>query len=47
MSSAKNGKSKFALCLHISKFGFDVFDRANARERDEAKRNRAAQRTKK
>lgn len=28
MSSAKKGESKFVLCLHISKFAFDLFYRA-------------------
>lgn len=45
MSSAKEAINRLALCLHISKAVYGFFHRATARERDGAKRNRAALRT--
>ena len=45
MSSAKKGENKFALCLHISKFDFDLFHRAKPVTEMERQRNRGALRT--
>ena len=42
MNEAKKSEGKYALCLHISRFFFDLFHRANARDRDEAERSRGA-----
>ncbi len=45
VSSAKGVGKVNVSCSHVSSYFFDGFHRANARERDEAKRNRAALRS--
>ena len=45
MSSAKKDKTKFVLCLHISRFGFVLFYRAKPVTEMERQRNRGALRT--
>ena len=45
MSSAKKDKTKFVLCLHISRFGFVLFYRAKPVTEMERQRNLGALRT--